>query len=75
MAMSGSGFCHSDRSGGMERAARRDMDGADSMGSFADRLYSYAWFIGFGVVLAVSWIGMNLKPARSSDSRAPNEQR
>ena len=45
-----------------------------NVGPFLMGLYSYAWFIGFGVALAVYWIGMNLKPARRSDSRAPNEQ-
>jgi nucleobase:cation symporter-1, NCS1 family len=45
----------------------------ESAGPFLMGLYSYAWFIGFGVALAVYWIGMNLKSARGSDSPVPNE--
>jgi nucleobase:cation symporter-1, NCS1 family len=32
-----------------------------SVGPFLMNLYSYAWFIGFAVALAVYWIGMNLR--------------
>ena len=42
---------------------------AESVGPFLMGLYSYAWFIGFAVALAVYWIGMNLKPARRAEPR------
>ena len=43
---------------------------SDGVGSFLMALYSYAWFIGFGVALAVYWIGMNLKPAPAPNDRS-----
>ena len=42
-----------------------------SIGSLLMGLYSYAWFIGFGVALAVYWIGMSLRPARAAVPHSP----
>ena len=47
---------------------------SESVGPFLMGLYSYAWFIGFGVALAVYWIGMNLSPRAAATRAAPNEQ-
>ena len=41
-----------------------------SVGPFLMSLYSYAWFIGFGVALAVYWIGMSMKSARGDAPHA-----
>jgi nucleobase:cation symporter-1, NCS1 family len=40
------------------------------VGPFLMGLYSYAWFIGFGVALAVYWIGMNLTRAAAPSRNA-----